>query len=82
MKSNAKSSVTLPAEEVELVLKLKKRLRLKSNVDVVRRGLRLLQEMTDRRELKRAFQRASQSVRVENSTELDELDDLAGEGLD
>lgn len=82
MKSNAKSSVTLPAEEVELVQTLKRRLRLKSNVEVVRRGLRLLQEATDRRELRKAYRRASETVRVQSSADMDELDQLSGEGLD
>jgi len=38
MKANTKSSVTLPAEELRLVKSLKARLRLKSNVEVVRQG--------------------------------------------
>ncbi len=82
MKSNAKSSVTLPAEEIELVLTLKKRLRLKSNVEVVRRGLHLLRETTDRNELRKAYRRASETVRVENAVDMESLDELTGEGLD
>jgi len=82
MKSNAKSSVTLPAEELELVKKLKSKLRLKSNVEVVRRGLRLLQETTDRAALREAYRRASETVRRENAVDTAELDRLSGEGLD
>ena len=82
MKSNAKSSVTLPAEELELVKSLKSRLRLKSNVEVVRRGLRLLQETTDRAALREAYRHASEIVRKENSTDMADFDQLSGEGLE
>ena len=82
MKSNAKSSITLPAEELRLVKSLKARLRLKSNVEVVRRGLRLLQETTEREALKDAYRRASEATRGASVTEIGELDSLAAEGLD
>jgi Arc/MetJ-type ribon-helix-helix transcriptional regulator len=82
MKSNSKSSVTLPAEEVKLIKTLKSRLRLKSNVEVVRRGLRLLQETTDRSELRKLYRRASEAVRAADTADMDELDQLSGEGLD
>ena len=52
---NTKSSIMLPTDELRLVQKLKARLRLKSNVDVVRTGLRLLKERTDREELREAY---------------------------
>src|SRR5437868_2900735 len=48
MKANTKSSITLPARELRMVKALKTRLRLKSNVEVVRKGLILLQQTTDR----------------------------------
>lgn len=82
MKSNTKSSVTLPAEELELIKALKDRLRLKSNVEVVRRGLQLLKETTDRAALREAYRKASAAVRAANSSDLAELDRLSGEGLD
>ncbi len=82
MKSNAKSSVTLPAEELELVMKLKRRLRVKSNVEVVRRGLRLLQETTDRAALRESYRRASDAVRNQNASDMKELDGLIDEGID
>lgn len=82
MKSNTKSSVTLPPEEFELVTKLKRRLGAKSNVEVVRRGLRLLQETTDRAELRESYRRASVAVRGKNAAEMAELDGLSDEGLD
>jgi Arc/MetJ-type ribon-helix-helix transcriptional regulator len=82
MKSNAKSSITLPPAEVKLVRDLKKKLQAKSNVEVVRRGLKLLKEQTDRDLLRRAYESASHQVADALRDELDELDHLAGEGLD
>ena len=82
MRTNAKSSVTLPQEELRLVLSLKSRLKLKSNVEVIRRGLRLLQETTERRALQEAYRVASRATRRSTITEIEELDHLAGEGLD
>jgi Arc/MetJ-type ribon-helix-helix transcriptional regulator len=82
MKSNTKSSITLPAEERKLVTALKGRLGLKSNVEVVRRGLRLLEEVTDRRALKEAYRKASAASRKVTSEEIEALDHLASEGLD
>jgi Arc/MetJ-type ribon-helix-helix transcriptional regulator len=52
MKTNTKSSITLPPEELRLVVSLQARLKAKSKVEVVRRGLRLLQETTDRERMR------------------------------
>jgi len=82
MKSNTKSSITLPPAELRLVLELKARLRAKSNVEVVRRGLRLLKETTDRESLREAYRRASLATRGELAEELADLDHLASEGLE
>jgi Arc/MetJ-type ribon-helix-helix transcriptional regulator len=82
MKSNAKSSITLPPSEARLVQALKVRLKLKSNVEVVRRGLRLLQETTERRALREAYRAASRATRESLTREIDDLDHLSGEGLD
>jgi hypothetical protein len=82
MKTNTKSSITLPPKELKLVLELKAKLGAESNVDVVRRGLRLLAEVTDRESLRRAYRRASLATREALAKELGELDHLAGEGLD
>jgi len=82
MKTNAKSSITLPPAEVRLVKDLKKKLKAKSNVEVVRRGLRLLKEQTDRDLLRKAYASASHQVADALRDELDELDHLAGEALD
>jgi hypothetical protein len=81
MKANAKSSITLPLEELKLVLALKTRLKARTNVEVVRRGLRLLRDVTDRDSLRLAYRRASAATRASVVSELDELDGLSGEGL-
>ena len=82
MKSNTKSSITLPPKELELVLALQAKLKAKTKVEVVRRGLRLLKEMTDRESLREAYRRASLATRATVSEELIELDHLASEGFD
>lgn len=81
MKSNTKSSVTLPPEEHRLVIELQKKLGAKSKVEVVRRGLRLLRDVTDREALREAYRSASRATRASLSSELEELDHLSGEGL-
>lgn len=80
--ANKKSSFTLPASEVSRVSRLKKRLGLRSNTAVVRRALSELETRVDRRELRKQFQEASQLVRSSNQKDMDELDLLAGEGLE
>ncbi len=82
MKPNTKSSITLPPEELKLVVSLQARLKTKSKVEVVRRGLRLLQEITDREMLREGYRRASRATRKSLAAEVKELDHLAGEGLE
>ncbi len=82
MKPNAKSSVTIPREDLDLVQSLQARLKLKSNVEVIRRGLRLLQEPTERRVLKEAYRAASQATRRSTTEALRDLDHLTAEGVD
>ena len=82
MKLNTKSSITLPPEELKLVVSLQARLKAKSKVEVVRRGLRLLQETTDRERMHEAYRRASLATRDALVDELKELDPLVGDGLD
>jgi Arc/MetJ-type ribon-helix-helix transcriptional regulator len=82
MKSDTESSITLPPEELKLVLALQAKLKAKSKVEVVRRGLRLLEETTDRESLREAYRRASLATRPSVSTEVAELDPLASEGFD
>ena len=81
MKSNTKSSITLPPDELKLVVSLQARLKARSKVEVVRRGLRMLEETTNREKLRTAYRRASLAVRGSAAEELKELDALAGEGL-
>lgn len=82
MKPNTKSSVTLPAEELQLVQALKTRLKLKSNVEVIRRGLRLLQESSERSALREAYRAASRATRNSTKEALRDFDPLIDEGLE
>lgn len=81
MTSNTKSSVTLPASELKVLLTLKRRLGAKTNVEVIRRALQVLAETTDRAELRRGYAKAADAVRQSTELELEELDALAGEGV-
>jgi class 3 adenylate cyclase len=82
MKSNVKSSITLSAADLRRVRRLKSRLKLNSNVAVVREGLRVLEELSDREALREEFRKASTETREALLEELKDLDHLAGEGLD
>jgi Arc/MetJ-type ribon-helix-helix transcriptional regulator len=82
MKPHTKSSITLPPKELERVVALQAKLKAKSKVEVVRRGLRLLEESTDRELLRDAYRRASNATRAALAAEIEELDHLSGEGLD
>ena len=81
MRANTKSSITLPPEELRIVLALQAKLKAKSKVEVVRRGLRLLHDVTERDALREAYRRASRATRESLARELSELDHLAAEGL-
>ena len=80
--TRVKSSITLPPEGLRLVVSLQARLKARSKVEVVRRGLRLLQEVTDRESLREAYRRASLETRSSLQAELEGLDPLTSEGLD
>ena len=82
MKTNTKSSITLPPQELELVNDLMKSLKAKTKVEIIRRGLTLLKESTDRKSLRMAFKRASEATRSVIESELNELDAVTSEGLD
>ena len=82
MKYNTKSSITLPAHELKQVERLRKSLGAKSNVEVIRRGLKLLTEQSDREHLRASYREASKSMREALKSELQELDVLTGEGLE
>jgi len=81
MKSNTKSSITLPPDELALVVELQRKLKAKSKVEVVRRGLRLLRDVTERDALRRAYRSASRATRASLADEIAELDHLSAEGL-
>ena len=81
MKYNTKSSITLPPAELKLVTELQRRLGAKSKVEVVRQGLRLLREATDRERLRLAFRQASDATRASTLAELAELNGLISDGL-
>lgn len=81
MKAAAKSSITLPPQELRLVEHLKKKLAAKSNVEVVRRGLQLLKTSLDRQELRLRYRDASARVVAASRSEMADLDALSAEGL-
>jgi hypothetical protein len=82
MKSNPRSSISLPASEVRAVEKLRRRLGAPTKVAVVRRALRLLEETTDLEQLRQGYREASLKTRASTRAALMELDHLAAEGLD
>jgi len=82
MRSNTKSSITLPPEELKVVLALQAKLKARSKVEVVRRGLRLLRDVTERDALREAYRRASRATRASVAHELRELDHLTAEGIE
>ena len=82
MKSHTKSSITLPPAELKLVVSLQAKLKAKTKVEVVRRGLQMLQDETDRESLRDAYRKASLATRASLADELPELDHLATEGLE
>jgi Arc/MetJ-type ribon-helix-helix transcriptional regulator len=77
MKSNTKSSITLPPAELSLVIALQKRLGFATKVEVVRAGLHLLKERNDRRALREQFHEASSKIKGQAN----EFDDLSSDGL-
>jgi hypothetical protein len=82
MKKHTKSSITLPPDELKLVVALPARLRAKSKVDVVRRRLRLLSEATEREALREGYRAASAATRAMVAEELRDLDGTIDEGLE
>ena len=84
MKSNTigKSSFTLGAKEHAQVRRLRRLLKARSNTEVIRRSLRLLEESVSREELRRQFREASVRVRSSTLGTVQELDPMVGEGLE
>jgi hypothetical protein len=81
MTKHTKSSITLPPAELKLVKTLQVRLRAKTKAEVVRRGLRLLSEATDRAMVREGYRTASLATRDGLESELRELDSLTADGL-
>jgi len=83
MKKNTikKSSITLPPDELAIVEHLLKKLNAKSKVDVIRRALYLLKEVTETKLVQEQFAAASLMVREANAPDMKELDLLSGEGI-
>ncbi len=84
MKANTigKSSFTLPAKEHAQVRRLRRLLKARSNTEVIRRSLKLLEESISREALRRQFQEASARVRFSTREAVEELDPLVAEGLE
>jgi hypothetical protein len=83
MKINAsgKSSITLSSKEHAQVLRLRRLLRARSNTEVIRRSLKLLEESVSREQLRRQFREASRRVRSSSGEVMREMDSWIGEGL-
>ena len=64
-----------------MVRELQVKLNAKSKVEVVRRGLRLLHDATERSALREAYRKATRATRASLADELRELDHLSAEGL-
>ncbi len=73
MRPNARSRITLNSDDLKLILSLQAKLKARSKVEVVRLGLRLLEETTDRERLREAYRRASLATRISLAEELREL---------
>jgi predicted RNA-binding protein len=84
MKSHtaAKSSFTLAPAEHAQVRRLRRLLKARSNAEVIRRSLKLLEESVSREELRRQFREASARVRSSTLEAIRDFDPLVSEGLD
>jgi hypothetical protein len=84
MKSNVagKSSFTLAPAEHAQVRRLRRLLNARSNAEVIRRSLRLLEESVSREELRRQFRDASARVRSSTLEAIRDLDPLVNDGLE
>jgi len=81
MRPNTKTRICLSPEELGLVVALQAELGAKSRIEVVRRGLQLLKDTTDRESLRAAYRRASAATRATALSEPQELGHLAVESL-
>ena len=76
MKVIARSSIALPAEDVALIERLKRRVGAKTNVAVVHRALRLLESTTERDELRWTCRDPSNATRESLVDEMADLDEV------
>ncbi|MGA7872880.1 MAG: hypothetical protein WCA22_18475 [Candidatus Binatus sp.] len=72
----------MPAAEHAQVRRLRRLLKVRSNTEVIRRSLKLLEESVSREELRRQFREASARVRSSALEAVEQLDQLAGDGLE
>jgi hypothetical protein len=80
--ASAKSSFTLAPAEHAQVKRLRRLLKARSNAEVIRRSLKMLEESLSREQLRRQFHEAAARVRSSTLEELRELDGVVGDGLD
>jgi hypothetical protein len=81
-KTIGKFSFTLAAKEHAQVRRLRRLLETRSNTEVIRRSLILLEVSLSREELRRQFREASVRVRPSTLQTVEELDPLVGESLE
>ena len=84
MKNNTagKSSFTLAPAEHAQVRRLRRLLKARSNAEVIRRSLTLMEESVSREELRRQFREASKLVRASTLEAIKEWEPLNHEGLE
>ncbi len=78
----AKSSFTLAPAEHAQVRRLRRLLKARSNTEVIRRSLTLLEESVSREQLRRQFREASARVRPSTLEAIRDFDPLASDGLE
>jgi predicted RNA-binding protein len=83
MKGHAppKSSFTLAPAEHARVKRLRRLLKARSNAEVIRQSLKLLEESLTREELRRQFVEAAARVKSSTVKEMRELDGVIADGL-
>jgi hypothetical protein len=84
MKADAagKSSFTLAPAEHAQVRRLRRLLKARSNTEVIRRSLTMLEESLSREDLRRRFREASKLVRASTLEGIKDWEPLNDEGLD
>ena len=76
-----KSSFTLAPAEHAQVRRLRRLLKARSNTEVIRRSLTLLEESVSREQLRRQFREASARVRFSTLEAIRDFDPLVSDGL-